>query len=300
VEAEDAVGRKGEARAALPPRLPAELRPGARAPLPGGAKIPVYLRLLPGDAGILELVYVPPGDFVMGADKVADNSSNASEWPRHVHPMDHGYWIGRTDVTWHQYLAFCAATGRAPPRRPDWAKDDHPVVFVSWDDARASCSWAGFALPTEPEWEKAARGTDGRRFPWGDERWDGTQANLGDASVLAYPQVVAPFLERGWVDREVNDGYAFTAPVGSFKAGASPFGALDMAGNAWQWCEDAHDANVYARYAAGDFASPRDGPARVVRGGGWFNPAADGRTAHRGAGARDTLGEGIGFRVVLR
>ncbi len=300
VEAEDATGRKGVALAPLPPRLPAELRLGARETLRDGTEVPLYLRLLPGDGGVLELVYVPPGDFVMGVDPANDATLDPTERPKHVHPMDHGYWIGRCHVTWHQYLAFCAATGRKAPRRPEWAKDDHPVVLVSWEDARSFCAWAGLALATEAEWEKAARGSDGRLFPWGNERWDGTQANLCDVSILSYPQIAAPFLKNGWVDQEVNDGYAFTAPVGSFKAGASPWGALDMSGNAWQWCEDVHEENAYTRYVAGDFSPPKAGPARVVRGGGWFNYPNDVRTAHRGAGATDMRAEGIGFRVVLR
>jgi hypothetical protein len=140
--------------------LPPGLREGAKA-----GEFQVYLWKLPKDAGDMELVKVPAGDFLMGSD--TDEDALEDEKPRHRHRLDRACWIGRSPVTWAQYLAFCKATGREEPEEPSWwdkipgPKGDHPVIMVSWVDARAYCAWAGLALPTEAEWERAARGTDG-------------------------------------------------------------------------------------------------------------------------------------------
>ncbi|MGH7295300.1 MAG: formylglycine-generating enzyme family protein, partial [Polyangiaceae bacterium] len=213
-----------------------------------GAKKPVYVWKKPGDAKAIEIemVYVPAGDFIMGTDDTASYFSDAH--PRHTHPMPNGTYIGRNDVTWAQYLAFCNATGRARPEAPRWGiQRDHPVVNVSWDDAVAFCTWAGLRLPSEAEWEKAARGTDGRKYPWGND--DPT------SSLCMYYS---------------RDG---TSPVGSHPAGASPCGALDMAGNVWQWCADWYDRNAYKRYANGDTSPPTGSRDRVRRGCSWYDDA---------------------------
>ena len=107
----------------------------------------------------LEMVYVPPGDFFMGAIHGGQH-----EKPLHTHPMDHGYYIARTEVTWEMYERFCLATNHVRPQHPAWPfTDAHPVVNVTWFDAKACCDWMGLALPTEAEWEKAARGS---RYCW--------------------------------------------------------------------------------------------------------------------------------------
>ena len=151
-------------------KLPEGLRiAGQDVPAADGKQVPLYLFRLP-DGSDMEMVAVPAGDFVMGAD-----DSDAPDWekPRHNHPMDHSYWIGRNDVTRGQFKTFCAATGRAEPEKAYFDdklggdKDRHPVIMVSWDDAKAYCAWAGLVLPSEAEWEKAARGADGRKYPWG-------------------------------------------------------------------------------------------------------------------------------------
>ena len=145
------------------------------------------------------------------------------------------------------------------PVPPSWGwKDDHPIVNVTWADAQAYCGWAGVRLPKESEWEKAAHGEDGRTFPWG---------NTFDNTKL-------------WCS--VSEKRDSTAPVGSFPAGASPCGALDMAGNVWQWCEDRYDT---------------EHDWRVVRGGSWSstNPV-DFRAASRLRDDPVYRGSDLGFR----
>ena len=202
-----------------------------------------------------EMVYVPAGPFVMGDDHVTNN-------PRRTVTLD-AFWIYKNDVTVAQYRKFCQATGREMPTAPEWRwKDDHPIVNVSWDDAHAYCEWAGAALPTEAQWEKAARGTDGRKYPWGDQ-WD--SAKLQCSKKAAWDA-------------------GSTAPVGSCPAGASPYGCLDMAGNVQQWCADRLDVN-YQKSAS---QKNPTGPSfdfdvwRVLRGGSWhFREESSFRCAFR-------------------
>ena len=171
------------------------------------------------------MVFIPPGQFTMGSTEFGN------EQPPHAVSLE-GYWLGKYEVTLGQYQAFISETGYEP--LPSWiAKYSpggmYPVVGVSWEDAVAYCQWLSkkiglsFKLPTEAQWEKAARGIDGRKYPWGNH---------------------APYYRGKWYanyaaqdnwDKKAADGFEFTAPVGSFPLGASPYGLLDMAGNVWEW-----------------------------------------------------------------
>jgi formylglycine-generating enzyme required for sulfatase activity len=192
----------------------------------------------------VELVLVPGGEFRMGTEDEED--------ARPVHPVRlPPFRMSRTEVTREQYARFMAATGRPEPGH--WghelfARPGSPVVGVTWEDAAAFCAWCGGRLPTEAEWEYAARGTDGRRFPWGDEPPDRTRAVF---------------------HRDI--GFDGTSPVATAKAGASPFGLLDMAGNVFEWCADWYAPGYYAVSPRENPAGPAEGRQRVVRGGAWVS-----------------------------
>lgn len=178
-----------------------------------------------------EMVFVPAGKFLMG-----DGSANS---PR-KEPFLKGYYIYKNLVTVKQYRQFCKETQRNMPPTPDWGwKPTHPIVNVSWNDAMAYCKWAGVTLPTEQEWEKAARGTDGRVYPWGND-WDSN---------------------RLWHSKKIDGDANGTHEVGFFIQG--PYGLSDMVGNVEQWCLD-----VYR--GPGQFISPDNTPPHSMRGGpGW-------------------------------
>ena len=209
----------------------------------------------PRDGGVLLLV--PSGPFWMGSDE-----DRADERPRHRVDLP-DFYIGRTEVTNRQFARFVRETGyRARGNWEDYARpgrEEHPVVSVTRDDARAWCAWAGLRLPTEAEWEKAARGVDGRLWPWGS-LWD---ANLCNNVLLRDPaclRLMAPLRARRG-----------TLPVGSLPAGASPCGALDMAGNAWEWCDGTYGPYPGNREPDPDYAAG----LAVARGGSWHHDGAD-------------------------
>jgi len=210
------------------------------------------------------LVYVPAGEFLMGASSEAPDAFE-DERPQHNVYLD-AYWIDSTEVTNAMY-GLCVASGSCTPptedasfsRSPYYSHPTcagYPVVQVTWLQAHDYCEWAARRLPTEAEWEKAARGTDGRRFPWGDQAPTGTLANLCGSECRAEPR-----------ESNVDDGFIETSPVGSFPAGASPYGALDMAGNVLEWVTDWGRADYYSVSPEVNPSGPSTGDTRVLRGG---------------------------------
>ncbi|MGO8672100.1 MAG: SUMF1/EgtB/PvdO family nonheme iron enzyme [Capsulimonadaceae bacterium] len=215
--------------------LPISLIPLPSPPTPASDKVN------PTDGA--DMVYIPAGEFTMGSD---DDHSNDCEKPAHKVYLD-GYYIYKNLVTVAQYKKFCAATSRAMPTEPSWGwdKDDYPMVNVTWDGATAYAQWAGTSLPTEAQWEKAARGTDGRAYPWGND-WDAARCANSVGSSLSSP-----------------------TSVGSFSIGASPYGVLDMAGNVWEWCSDWFGVDYYSSSPDKNPTGPSSGTWRVLRGGSW-------------------------------
>jgi len=188
------------------------------------------------------MVYVPAGEFEMGSNASAD------EQPIHTVYLD-AFWIDKTEITNSMYRlcfesGFCKDTSRISLHDTNMA--NHPVAGVTWQQAATYCEWAGKRLPTEAEWEKAARGTDGRSFPWGDQ---------------------ASGCYIGCTGSE--------QPVGSYPGGASPYGALDMAGNLWEWVADWYDKDYYNLSPVQNPSGPDGGSLKVLRGGAWttYSPA---------------------------
>jgi len=212
-------------------------------------------------------VFVPAGTVRMGGLDV--HADDRDELPAHTVSLD-AFWIDQLEVTNAMYMLCVQAGACTPPG--DWASDrrssyfnneefkDYPVVHVTWEQANTYCAWAERSLPTEAEWERAARGDDFRNYPWGDEPPSELYANF---------------------NRLVGD----TSRVGSDAAGASPFGALDMAGNVWEWVADLYGIEYYS-------VSPQHNPTgpgtnttnlRVIRGGSFQDEWVDLRVSKRGA-----------------
>jgi formylglycine-generating enzyme required for sulfatase activity len=240
------------------------------------------------------MVYVPAGAFWMGSDE-SDPEADEDEKPQREVSLD-AFWIDRTEVTNGQYRR-CVEDGACDP--PSETKsysrdiyygssefDNYPVIYVDWEQANTYCAWAGKRLPTEAEWEKAARGTDRHTYPWGGD-FDGTVLNSCDVN-CGY----------GHKATKWDDGYADTAPVGNYPQGASPYGALDMAGNVWEWVGDWYGEDYYASSPDRNPQGPDSGVwrGRVLRGGSWAELLDWTRAANRGFGEPSLWRNELGFR----
>lgn len=295
-----------------------------------------------------EFIFIPAGEFRRGS-----NDGLPDERPVRQINLD-GYWIARYPVTVGRFREFVSATGYITDAERGWGSwqwtgervdtpdadfdpwlpmmdgswdniyfeqgDDHPVGSVSWNDANAYAGWVSkhyglnVALPTEAQWEKAARGTDGRRFPWGNETPEGTRVNFADRQ---YAGKYGAYARRP--NLEEDDGFVETSPVNAFPRGRSPYGAFDMAGNLGEWTNDVYDREYYAAAPGSNPPGP-DVPAdtpdqnvdRVNRGGSWVDWAgvdADGRVSPEGghsvrSAARTGDGQNssddhMGFRLAI-
>jgi formylglycine-generating enzyme required for sulfatase activity len=226
----------------------------------------------------MEMVYVPAGEFIMGANDREDD-----EKPQHNVYLD-AFWVDRTEVTNSMY-ALCVQAGACKPPvssisskhstyfgNPDF--EAYPVIYVTWKQARDYCSWAGRRLPTEAEWEKAARGTKGYITPWGNNSPSPDQVNY-------------------------NGNVGDTSQVGSYPKGASVYGTLDMAGNVWEWVADWYSSKAYTKAVYENPTGPQEGTRRVLRGGSWYYPLNDIRASNRFSASDNTTLNDVGFRCVL-
>jgi formylglycine-generating enzyme required for sulfatase activity len=232
----------------------------------------------------MEMLYIPAGEFIMGF-KDFDPANNTYKFtqpelqqPQHTIYLD-DYWIDKTEITNRmftkfinssQYITDAEKRGNgivASDQKTYWRRVEglswknpidpnknivglgsHPVTQVSWNDANAYCIWAGRRLPTDAEWEKAARGTDMRIYPWGNNEPTGELANFPDKKLA---------------------DYLFSAPVGSYPKGTSPYGALDMAGNVWEWVYDWYGEEYYKISPMQNPTGPSTGEMHIIRGGSW-------------------------------
>jgi formylglycine-generating enzyme required for sulfatase activity len=218
------------------------------------------------------------------------------EGPVHTVVLDE-YYIDRYEVTNSQY-AVCVEEGTCSPpllsssqTRANYYNDpafaDYPVVFITWSAANTFCTWRDSRLPSEAEWEKAARGTDGRLFPWGND-FDGSRLNFCDSNC-----------SEQWANTDFDDGYEDTAPVDSYPEGQSPYGLFNMGGNVEEWVADWIDNEYYSISPSESPTGPESGIYRVLRGGSWRGNGSFARAAFREA--REPLDKSLyaGFRCAL-
>lgn len=244
----------------------------------------------PRDVDGMEMVVVPAGAFQMGSNDVQLENAR----PVHTVLLD-SFLIDKFEVTNAQFTAFLNQTEEHATDRAPWygnaesgirveevdgnwqpmaGFEQHPIVSVSWSGAAAYCAFVGGRLPTEAEWEKAARGADGNLYPWGNQFEECTYANSYGCAVD-------------------------TMPVGSYPAGASPYGALDMAGNVFEWTADWYDSQYYTNSPAENPTGPETGTDRVIRGGSYYTYETDLRTAFRLFSNPHSAARYTGFRCVM-
>ncbi len=233
-----------------------------------------------------DMVLVPDGVFTMGSSDadidwvLTTFFSDSREWYLDETPQRKvylkSYYIDKHEVTNEQYRQFLEAVPGREPKFWDntrFSQPDQPVVGITWQEAVKYCKWKGKRLPTEEEWEKAARGTDGRYYPWGNEN-DATLSNV----------------------RGMEDGFRYPAPVGEIEEGKSPYGAFDMAGNVFEWTTD-----WYLPFEGNQHENDMYGTElKVIKGGSWQSNMDLARSGIRGKAIPDQRQNYIGFRCVLR
>jgi formylglycine-generating enzyme required for sulfatase activity len=217
------------------------------------------------------LVFIPGGSFTMGSDE-----GPAASGPAHEVYLD-PFWIEQTEVTMSDFSRYVEASGNVPDA---WADarfrlgPNYPATGILWREAMSYCDWRGMRLPTEAEWEKAARGVDGRGFPWG-RRWARDRANTSEI------------------------GVGGPMPVGSFPLGASPYGILDMSGNVQEWVSDRFGPDYYSISPVSNPTGPTEILDPGLRGGSWFTDQTHATTYFRNSSHSVRPNSRVGFRCAL-
>jgi formylglycine-generating enzyme required for sulfatase activity len=219
------------------------------------------------------MVLIPEGEFEMGSD-----GESPDENPAHKVYLKN-YYIDKHEVSWAEFMKFVQAKRRPQPfyaTDSRFNKPNYPAVGITYEEAQAYAKWVNKRLPTEAEWEKAAKGSENWKFPWGNE-FSLDKANCATNA----------------------DRYKYTAPVDSFLSGASPFGVLHMAGNVWEWCSDYYNATYYYISPPRNPKGPKEEERHVLRGGSWYNSRFDARTTRRWSYWPDLPRNYIGLRLVF-
>jgi len=239
-----------------------------------------------------DMVQIPAGSFLMGSTRQVDRNAYPAEFPQRRIDLD-AYEIDTYEVSALQFLRFVLATDRPP--LIDWRYDGgnfqesmmhHPVMHVTWYEAEAYCKWAGKRLPTEAEWEKAARGEDGRVYPWGNQPAGLSRSNFGRTG-LSGPVRDRP--ERLML-------YPPVISVDKYENAVSPYGVYQMAGNVSEWVADWYDAKYYSSGPDRNPPGPQHGTQKAFRGGGWIDSTPAVRAAQRNGADPNTKMNWLGFR----
>jgi formylglycine-generating enzyme required for sulfatase activity len=249
-----------------------KMRPPANgSPASKATALPQLPSTLTGKDGA-PMVLVPAGEFTMGSEQGDDD-----EQPVHRVLLD-SFYLDTFEVTNGRFAKFVAAIQSEPPwgfadQETPVVQAEQPVRWVNWMDALGYCLWAGKRLPTEAEWEKAARGTDGRTYPWGNEPPTAAHAVFG-----------------------LTEGAETVSPIGTRDLGSSPYGAHDLAGNLYEWVTDWYDDTFYTQPAPSNPRGPGEGTAKVQRGGSYINSPYRLRSAFRTKGDPTEHDPHVGFR----
>lgn len=255
---------------------------------PEGRKEAARLAALPPYA---EMALIPAGPFLIGSNRQVDRNSYPAEFPQRSIHLD-AFEIDKYEVTMVQYLRYVLAKGLEPLVDWKWGgafqetMANHPVMHVSWHDADAYCKWAGKRLPTEAEWEKAARGQDGRIYPWGNQMAGLSRSNFGRTGLsgpvrdrperlLLYPPIIS---------------------VDKYENAVSPYGVFNMAGNVAEWVADWYDPTYYQHGPDRNPKGPDQGTSKAFRGGGWVDSTPSVRAAQRNGTDPNAKMNWLGFR----